>query len=264
MTTTTSLQQLMLLVLCFLVTIPYSFAQKRKDKSQQSDEISEEHFINDYSNSLYRLEGLMTGCLVQYKANSKEEYKNAKLWSTNDGQDSVWLYSSSMSKEFDGIRWIYERQMISNLPEEPVYEAIVRIEQITFDSFNVRYFHPPFTPEWEVVKNDENWYQDINFEKLEFNGEEIDIFRTGTTEYIGVSSIYEDKQKKSPYRKDYYIINPEYICYVVMGYKDAEGLIMDTDRDYSGSANFLVRRNPEDMIMLQDETSSSRKKRDRN
>lgn len=174
------------------------------------------HIVNNAA----RLRAMLTGSFVQYNTGTDPQNKKFKVWTVNDGKDSVVVYQIPVG-DFQKVgHWMYQYQIMTSLPDEPIYEAFSKLVEISRDSIQEIYYDAPAdfnVPLAELLKNPDAAFAKVNLSKLQPSPdpEHIMYVRQSPLFFIGYSPMILDPEprNKDGYKIMRYEIKPQLIAY---------------------------------------------------
>lgn len=172
-----------------------------------------------------RLQALLTGSFVQQVEQSIQGKRVYRTWKVNDEQDSIILYSIPVGEPNKIGYWIYHYQIMTSLPNEPVYEAFEHLEVIQRDSIKSVYYEAPESfniPLATLLKQQRTSFEEIPFSKLVVEEDGGIYVREKILYFTNKTSIVANPQG-ADYKIDIYNIKPNSIDYKTLFYTDAEG-----------------------------------------
>lgn len=164
-----------------------------------------------------RLHAMLAGKFVQYNKASGDY----KTWMVNGGNDSVVIYFIPVGNPAKDGLWLYHYQLMTSLPNEPIYEAFSKLEVIDRDTTRGVYYEAPDdfnVPIETLLENPKTAFETIDFDKLERSrvGEEVLYFREKALYFTGESQfIRKDANGKEygHFLKDHYEVSPSGMTY---------------------------------------------------
>lgn len=191
------------------------------DISSKPDVLDVESYRNIRSN-IARVQAMLVGEFVQHtRVGNEDEYKT---WMVNDKQDSVMLYSIPVAEPNKNGYWLYHYQIMTSLPDEPIYEVFEKLIEVDRDSIKSVYYLAPKDfnlPLNELIKKHENSFSDIKFDELEMDEDGGYYIRQNALFFKSQTAI--EKGPKSFYIEEIYNVYPNQIVFATVYYKDAEG-----------------------------------------
>lgn len=214
-------------VFSFLLLFSCVYAQKpekgnkgSKDKSiflrgaVATQDESYSHIVSNVS----RLKAMLTGSYVQY--NTSEDTARVKtkytVWRVNDGKDSVVIYQIPVGNFQKVGHWMYQCQVMTSLPDEPIYQAFTKLVEISRDSIQEIYYDAPsdFEMTLEVLlTNPESLFTDVNLNELKpsKDPEYVIYVRQSPLHFIGKSTLTPVPQNKEMFKMVRYEVKPQKI-----------------------------------------------------
>jgi hypothetical protein len=175
-----------------------------------------------------RLHAMLTGQFVQKIRRAIDQHDNDiyETWLVNDDKDSVMLYSFPLGNEAKIGHWIYHYQIMTTLPNEPVYESFEHLEIIDRDSIKSTYYKPPSDfniPLKDLVKNYQRSFDEIELNKLTIDEDGGTYVRQERLFFNNIAGIVADEVEKGAYKRDVYGVYPTEVFYKTIFFKDKEG-----------------------------------------
>ena len=175
---------------------------------------------NDFYSSIVkseaRLHAMSAGKYVMYE-NTTGKYRP---WLVNEGKDSVVIYNIPAGEPTKDGLWMYSCQVLTSLPNAPIYKAFFKLEAIDRDTIKSVYYEAPDDFDISLDKillHPKNAFQEISFDQLKLSkdGEQVTYLKKGTLLFEGESPEMTGKTTKEygHYMKDYYTISPNAILY---------------------------------------------------
>lgn len=93
--------------------------------------------------TLQRPTNMIAGRYVQYNTNRSEDGKQYSVWMVNEGKDSVMVYQIPVGNPNKVGYWMYYRQILTSLPNEPIFERVSHFTQLSRDSIKEEYYELP-------------------------------------------------------------------------------------------------------------------------
>lgn len=172
-----------------------------------------------------RLQALLVGEFIQQIERVVEGETVYSTWKVNDGKDSILLYSIPVGEPNKIGHWIYHYQILTSLPDEPVYEAFEHLVVVDRDTVRSMYYKAPESfnfPLKELLKTQRNSFKEVELSKLEVDEDGGQYIRQSILNFSNTTIIVPNPQGKD-YKKDIYEIKPNVIFYRTIFYKDLEG-----------------------------------------
>lgn len=199
-------------------------------------EIHQDETFSAIKNNTARLKAMLSGMYVQYRKRPSET--KYIPWLVNEGKDSVVIYSLPVQDFRKVGHWLYHYQIMTSLPNSPVYHAFSKMVEIDRDTIKAIYYEVPkdFKPSLDELLNaPEKAFSKINLDKLQLSvhGEYITYIRQNPVHFIGQSPIMSDPQNKEGYRQDFYDITPSGHKFQIIRYNKNKEKIKDGERKRS-------------------------------
>lgn len=195
--------------------------KKGKDAFLTGKTIYEDETFVGIKNNTARLCAMLSGKYVQYNKNNSERVY--KAWMVNGGKDSVMVYALPVGDPNKVGYWMYYYQIMTSLPDEPIYEAFGKMESIDRDTIRVTYYEAPDdfnVPLKDLTTNPNAAFAQVKLESLSLSkyGEIVTYVRKTPLHFEGRSPLMPDPQSKGRYRVDCYNIRPEGHTYQILRY----------------------------------------------
>jgi hypothetical protein len=214
-----------LFVFSFLLIFSCANAQKpeKGNKGSKNNSIflkgaaatQDESYSHIVSN-VARLKAMLTGSFVQYNTAGDTTGTKYKVWEVNDGKDSVVIYQLPVG-DFQKVgHWMYQCQVMTSLPDEPIYQAFTKLVEINRDSIQEFYYDAPSDFEIsldELLTNPEALFAKINLSQLKASKdpEFITYVRKTPLHFSGRSSLAPNPQDKEGFKIILYEVKPQKI-----------------------------------------------------
>jgi hypothetical protein len=169
--------------------------------------------------SVKRLHAMMSGRFVQYTTGANPKGGKYKTWLINDGQDSVIIYHIPIGNPDKEGYWMYNCQVMTSLPNDPLYATISKLEEVDRDTINAVYydFPPNFNVSLpEILEDPKSAFASVRLLSLKkAEGEGIPYVRESLTNYKG-----EDKWAPDDYEGNeggfvatYFLVRPQMMVF---------------------------------------------------
>lgn len=243
------LPTLLLIFTLFLLFPLDSFAQKKpkkkgKDKKETcliiGPEIYADETFSSIQNNTARLRAMLCGNFVQHNNAHEDENGNKvyKAWYVNDGKDSVVLFSIPVGEPNKVGYWIFHNQIMTSLPDEPVFQAFEKFTEIDRDSILSVYYEVPegFSITFEeLLKKNSKAFDKIDFNNLELSeyGEQVLYVRENPLLFKGITPMMPHDSRKGFFKIDHYEVSPKGVIYRMDSYKqetDSKPIIIEIDK----------------------------------
>lgn len=189
----------------------------------QSPEIHQDKTFENIKSNTERLCAMLSGEFVQYNYNynSGEYYP----WLVNDGKDSVIMYTVPVGEPNKIGYWLYYYQFMTSLPNDPIYEVLVHLQELNRDSIKAVYYEAPedFNPPInEFLNKPSTAFSGVNFDdlKVSIDDEKVMYVRQNPLFFIGTSNLMPNIQIPGDYRVDYYEVKPSTYNYQIHEYDE--------------------------------------------
>lgn len=197
---------------------------KSKEGFIKGKHIYEDETFSPIQSNIGRLTAMLAGEFVQYNNQNKEQVY--RPWLVNNQKDSVVLYSIPVGEPNKVGYWMYHYQVMTSLPDEPIYEAFEEFIEINRDTIKSVYYEAPSdfnVPLEDLLKKHKYAFETVKLEKLEASNvaEKITYVRQNPLYFKGMTPMIKDDQNKGHYKRDHYEIRPSGILYKVNRYKKA-------------------------------------------
>lgn len=173
-----------------------------------------------------RLQAMLAGKYLQLIETKQQDGSSTfETWKVNDAQDSVIMYSVPVGEPNKDGYWLYHYQMMTSLPEEPIYEVFEKLTAIQRDTITSVLYTVP--EDFEVTlksleKKDKKAFEAINFTTLqEYQEAGGQYVRKEILQFYNELPINEDKTKGG-YKSGIYDVHPNHINYTFTLYKDEQ------------------------------------------
>jgi len=170
-----------------------------------------------------RLHAMLVGKFVQYNKVNKE--KKYKTWMVNEGKDSVMIYVFPVGEPNKIGYWLYNYQVMTSLPNEPIYQSFTRLDVIDRDSIRGVYYEAPadfdYTVE-EILANPTAIFEKVDLDNLEPSkeGEEVTYIRKTPLHFVGYSQYKESTIEQFVYMRDRYSVKPKGVHFSFVYYDE--------------------------------------------
>lgn len=191
-------------------------------------EIYKDEAYAGISGNLPRLQAMLVGEFVQcYKDDEDGEYYP---WLVNEGKDSIMIYALPAGDKNKVGHWIYYYQILTSLPDEPIYQAFFYLKALNRDTIKATYHEVPDNFKVslrDVKKNTKSMFDQIDFKKLVEipDNESVLYTRENPLHFKGESSYYKDPNQKDSYVKSYYDISPKDYNFTVQVFDNNKKII---------------------------------------
>lgn len=166
--------------------------------------------------NLGRLRAMLTGTFVQYNTIGDKERIKYSAWLVNDNKDSVVIYQIPVGNYQKVGYWIYKYQVMTSLPDDPIYEAFSKLVEVSRDTIREVFYSAPddfnITLE-QLLQNPDAAFAKLDLSKLEPSESVGDIL------YIRQSPLYfRGESLFEPYaipdfgdalKQDFYEVRPD-------------------------------------------------------
>lgn len=215
-----------LIPFCIVICIAFSACKSTTPRTTNEVSLSEEY--KKVSGNIARLQAMLTGKFVQQILTEIDSISQREIyttWKVNDKEDSILLYSIPLDDPNRVGYWIYHYQIMTTLPDEPVYQAFESLVLTSRDTIKSIYYKAPddFTITLsELLKTKGKSFQDVPLSKLEIEEDGGSYVRQDILHFNNKATIVPNPQRKD-YKMDMYEIYPEHIFYSTIFYKDPKG-----------------------------------------
>lgn len=194
-----------LLSLSFLLLISCGNASKTTKSSSEAANptVFEDQYYQDLGKNIVRLHHLMQGTFTAY---SEEAAEKLKSWNVTGG-DSVVLVSVPLGEVAKHGYWLYSYEMMTSLPNDPIYTTVKEIRMLSRDSFEVLHYKVNEKITLKEVLDSKVLNSKILIDKLVSTDKKTLFVRQTASSFIGSSILYEDEQCKCM-RQNIYDLNP--------------------------------------------------------
>lgn len=204
--------------------------------------ITKDETFSGIKSNVARLQAMICGEFVQYNERKSDGKVVYKTWKVNDGKDSVLQYTLPVGDPQKIGYWLYHYQVITSLPDEPIFEAFEKLETVDRDTIISTFYKVPenFNPPLEELKKKHrNAFASIDVSKLKLDeAEGKNIFvRQNPLFFKGTSTLVLDPQNKL-YTRYVYEIKPSGMMMYTEGYKtlDAKQKVRTSSEKFVKSA----------------------------
>ena len=225
---------LSLLVLFFCVqscgSTSQSTSKKVKGVWETNDVIYQDETYSSISGNVQRLYAMLCGKFIHYnRSNPKRELK---AWTVNGGKDSVMVYIMPVGDPNKVGHWLYYYQIMTSLPDEPIYEAFSKLEVVDRDTIRSVYYDAPTNfnvPLEELVSNPKAAFAQVKLGELSLSsyGEVVTYVRKTPLHFEGKSRLMQDHQNEHLLRIEKYGIKPQGHSYQSLRYNKEKELVND-------------------------------------
>lgn len=209
-------------------------------------------YYQSIKSNVARLRGLLSGKFVQYvvppsflvkdsleningimelkdpsKAISLTEFTQNKYitWLVNEQKDSIIMYSIPVGNPNKDGYWLYHYQILTSLPNEPVYEVFEQFTERNRDSITSVYYSVPEdfnVPLEQLLANYKVEFEIIEFKKLEERAGETGLYlRQNPLFFKDEGPLVSYDPNSTVHQKNIYEIYPEYYYYHTITYEDS-------------------------------------------
>jgi len=187
-------------------------AQTPKKALKLEDDVRSKEYYQKFGSDVERLHKLRCGVFVLHYEDS---LGTLVPWYVNMNEDSVLLYTTPVGNISKDGYWLYHYQLMTNLPDMPIYNALEHIIAHSRDSFEGVFYKCPITVKLEDLQaGKKNPLEKINFKGLEKIDEHIIYRRINYTEFYGYTEPYflnpSDKPSNT-YTVDFYKMSVDHI-----------------------------------------------------
>lgn len=206
-----------------------------------SNDVLKKSSYEHIKGSIPRLKAMITGRFVQYNTNADTARKKYSTWLVNGGKDSVVLYQLPVGDPNKNGHWVYHYQVMTSLPDQPIYLAFSKMTEIDRDTILAVYYEVPdnFTATiTEIINKPEAVFRDFAFNqlKLSSSGEKVYYERKTPLEYRGISSlnstVSNNPEEEGGYDVDYYLVSHELYVFGKYFYNKEKKLLGRTQGEY--------------------------------
>lgn len=217
-----------LFVFSFLLIFSGAYSQKtpkgeKGNKGAKNNSIflkgevatQDESYAHIVSN-VARLKAMLTGSFVQYNTAGDTTGINYKVWKVNDGKDSVVIYQLPVG-DFQKVgHWMYQCQIMTSLPDDPIYQAFTKLVEINRDTIQEIYYDAPsdfdMTLE-ELLTNPEALFSKVDLSQLTPTNdpERVTYIRKTPLHFLGRSSLAPNPKDKEGFKIILYEVKPQRI-----------------------------------------------------
>lgn len=170
-----------------------------------------------------RVQAMLTGKFVQQTL--VDSLNNYQTWKVNDNQDSMLLYSIPVGDPNKIGYWIYHYQIMTSLPNEPIYEAFEKLTEIDRDSIKSTLYLSPADfnrPLDDLITQRENAFENIDFSTFN-TGEDAGYYiRQNLLFFLNQTDVKKNEEYKV-YAMDRYELYPDHMLFFTLYYKDPKG-----------------------------------------
>ena len=224
---------------------PHITSTKKGKKNQKTGFVKGAFIVEDetfsmITSNIARLQAMMCGEYVQYARRMSEGKIVYRAWKVTEGRDSVLQYTVPVSDPQKIGYWLYHYQIITSLPDEPIFEAFEKLEVVDRDTIVSTFYKVPesFNPTLEELKNKHrNAFTSIDINKLKIDeGEGKNVFvRQNPLFFQGTSTLVLNPQDKL-YTRYVYDIKPSGIMMYTESYKT-----VDAKKKLKGNSEKFVK-----------------------
>lgn len=212
----------------FLILLSSSCNRSLSKESQEIlPKFSDPSTYQAIRSNVARLQAMLSGVFVQ--KSYKQEQDKYITWFVNDRQDSIMLYSLSIGDPNRDGYWLYHYQIMTSLPDDPVYQAFERLVVVDRDTIQSTFYSIPDNFEItleELLTEGKKTFDDIDFDKLILDGGE------DAGQYIRQNILYFSSEIMKPiedhpeYKSELitYKVYPAQIAYGTIYYGDLQGV----------------------------------------
>jgi hypothetical protein len=199
--------------------------------------ITKDETFSHIKGNVPRLRAMLCGAFTQYQF--RDTTVGYQTWEVNDGMDSVMLFQLPV-RDYNKVGyWMYTYQVMTSLPDEPLYHAFIHLKELNRDTVIATYYETP--DDFDVSLNDllkdpETAFAKVNLETLELSKDKelVTYWRKNPLFYIGLNILQEEKKSKNEvgYRADLYVVKPKMVKFGTMFY--------DKEKNKLGSTQNLI------------------------
>lgn len=195
---------------------------------------NEEETYRSIKGSVKRLHAMMCGRFVQYSTGRNPEETEYTTWLINDGQDSVIIYHIPIGNPDKEGYWMYNCQVMTSLPNDPLYVTISRLEEVDRDTINAVYYDFPKNFEAtlpEILENPKKAFASVQFLSLKkTEGEGIPYVRESILKYQGEGgwSPANYKGNENGFVATYFLVRPDRMVFGQRAYNQDKEVVKET------------------------------------
>lgn len=185
--------------------------------------------------SVKRLHAMMCGRFVQYSTGPNPKETKYTTWLINDGQDSVIIYHIPIGNPDKEGYWMYNCQVMTSLPDNPLHVTISRLEEVDRDTIKAVYYNFPedFTATLpEILENPKRAFASVNLLALKkAEGESIPYVRENIIHYKGESGWYpaDYEGNKDGFLATYFLVRPQMMVFGSTAYNKDKKFLGETN-----------------------------------
>lgn len=190
-----------------------------KDLFVTSPGYNKEETYNAVKGSVKRLHAMMAGRFIQYSTGPDPKETQYRTWLVNDGKDSVIVYHIPIGNPDKEGYWMYNCQVMTSLPNDPLHATISRLEEVDRDTINNVYYDFPADFEAtlpDILENPKKAFAEVSFLSLKKSeGEDIPYVRESITNYKGEAAwspvSYEGNE--NGFIATYFLVRPQMMVF---------------------------------------------------
>lgn len=210
-----------------------STSKKMKEIWATNDAIYKDETYSGIGGNVQRLHAMLCGEFVHYNRSNPE--RTLKAWTVNGGRDSVIVYVLPVGDPNKVGHWLYYYQIMTSLPDEPIYEAFSKLEAIDRDTIRSVYYDAPSdfnVPLNELTSNPKGAFAQVKLDELSLSsyGEVVTYVRKTPLHFEGKSRLMKNHQNEKLLRIEKYEIKPQGHTYQSLNY-DEEHKLLDDDSE---------------------------------
>lgn len=203
------------------VTLGNVSASKNQKTLVVTEDMRDKTAYQGIKGNIPRLKAMLCGKFTAYLITVDSTDFTKKVyepWLVNEGNDSVVIYTIPVGEVSRQGHWLYLYQCMTSLPDDPIYQSFVKLEEINRDSIIAIYYDLPNDFEYsinDILMDPKGSFREFNFEQLLVSeiGEKVWYERQALLKYYGWSNWMKTKDAPRPdykdgYNRDYYIITP--------------------------------------------------------
>ena len=202
---------------------------KQKTGFISNKQATEDATYQGIQSNVARLHAMLTGSFIQYSNLTPKETPNEySVWKVNDGKDSVMLYSIPIGDPNKIGYWIYHYQILTSLPEEPIYEGIEQLIEIDRDTINGYFYGIPEDFDVSIsdlINKNRNAFSSIDVHTLQKSEADEDkpvYIRQNPLLFKDESLILKNTYDNN-FLKNSYAVYPSGIVFKTIFYNDSVG-----------------------------------------
>jgi len=170
-----------------------------------------------------RVQAMLSGKFVQQTR--VDTFNNYVTWMVNDNQDSMVMYSIPVGDPNKNGHWLYHYQIMTSLPNEPIYEAFEKLTEVDRDSIHSRLYLPPANfnlPLSELLQKRKNAFASVKLDSLSADEDAGYYIRQNSLFFKNQTDIGPNAEY-NVYSMDIYEVHPTHMMFYTLYYKDPEG-----------------------------------------